>query len=74
MSLAGRRTTSETPSTTMPITRPPMRRMMTTVKASYFASASANLTRRSITGTMMPRRLMTPLRYAGAAGIGVTLS
>ncbi len=64
-------TTSETASTTMPVMRLPMLRMMTTVKAST-ALAKPNFIRRSTIGTIWPRRLMTPLMKVGAFAIRVT--
>src|SRR5690606_30487268 len=56
-----RRTTSDTLSTTMPTTRPPTLSTIITVSALYSALARRNFRRMSITGTMMPRRLITPL-------------
>src|SRR5690606_17773260 len=56
-----RRTTSETLSTTMPTTRPPTLSTIITVSALYSALARRNFRRMSTTGTMMPRRLITPL-------------
>jgi hypothetical protein len=41
--------------------RLPMLRMIITVKVSTPALAKPNFTRRSMIGTMCPRRLMTPL-------------
>jgi hypothetical protein len=53
--------TSDTLSTTMPTTRPPMFSTITTVNWSYVGSPSLNLMRMSMIGTMIPRRFTTPL-------------
>ena len=67
-----------TESTTMPTVRCAMFRMITTVKllisASPLAFKQLNLMRRSTIGTMVPRRLITPLMKAGALAIEVTAS
>src|SRR5690606_34274755 len=55
------RTTSETLSTTMPTTRPPTLSTIITVSALYSALARRNFSRMSTTGTITPRRLITPL-------------
>src|SRR5487761_1935614 len=66
--------TSETPSTTIPTTRPATLRTITTVSSLYSASPRLNLMLMSTIGTMMPRRLTTPLMNAGALAIVVTCS
>lgn len=66
--------TSDTPSTTMPTTRPAMFRMMTTVWWSYLTLPRRNFMRRSTIGTITPRRLVTPLMKSGALAIRVTPS
>jgi hypothetical protein len=71
---AVRPTTSDTPSTTTPTTRPATLRMITTVNWSYFTSPSLNLMRRSTIGTMVPRRFTTPLMNSGALAIAVGFS
>src|SRR5689334_624084 len=63
--------TSETASTRIPITRPAMLRMITTSPARAPA-AMASFTRRSTIGTIVPRRLITPFRNAGALAMRVT--
>jgi hypothetical protein len=52
--------TSETLSTTVPITRPATFRMMTTVNGVYSILPRLNLMRRSTIGTIVPRKLITP--------------
>nr|ABN48675.1 chemotaxis signal transduction protein [Burkholderia pseudomallei] len=54
-------TTSDTPSTTIPTVLPDTLRMIVTVVPPYCASPNPNFPRKSMTGTMLPRRLMTPL-------------
>ncbi len=66
--------TSDTPSTTMPTTRSVRFRMMTTVYWLYSTRSSSNLMRRSTIGTMIPRRLITPLMNSGALAMRVTVS
>src|SRR5690606_30036991 len=66
--------TSETESTTMPTTRSCTLRMITTVNSLYSASPSPNLIRRSMIGTMTPRRLITLLMKLRALAIRVGLS
>src|SRR5690606_39725004 len=48
--------------------------MITTVNSLYSASPSPNLMRRSMIGTMTPRRLMTPLMKLGVFAIRVGFS
>ena len=50
----------------MPTIRLRRFRMMTTVKLSYSALAQLNFRRMSTMGTMVPRRLTTPLMKLGA--------
>ena len=71
---AFRLTTSDTPSTTMPMVRGPMLITMTMVLASYSALPTLKRTRRSTTGTTAPRRFMTPLMNAGMLAMRVTRS
>ena len=48
--------------------------MMTTVNSLYSTFPRLNLMRMSTIGTMVPRRLITPLRCAGVFAIRVTAS
>ena len=66
--------TSDTPSTTIPTTRCATFRMITTVWWSYSTRPRWNLIRMSTIGTMIPRRLITPLMNSGAFAMRVTLS
>jgi hypothetical protein len=66
--------TSDTASTTMPTTRVPILRMMTTVNGPYSGVPSEKRMRMSTIGTMMPRRLSTPLTNSGALAIRVGAS
>jgi hypothetical protein len=63
--------TSLTESTTMPTTRLRRFRMMTTVKLLYSTWEQLNFSRMSTMGTMVPRRLTTPLMNSGALAIRV---
>ena len=58
--------TSDTESTTAPMTRPRTFSTMTTVKSVYSAVSQANFRRRLTMGTITPRRLTTPLMKCGA--------
>src|SRR4030095_3007474 len=70
--------TSDTASTTMPAVFSPFavcqRTTITTVELSGARCWTPNRVRRSITGTITPRRFMTPSRYGGVYGTRVTPS
>src|SRR6202142_1974134 len=75
MSAAARLSTSATPSTTMPINIGPASpctwTTMMQVRWVYSCSGRPNFSRRSTTGITFPRRLMTPLTWAGVWGTAV---
>jgi hypothetical protein len=54
--------------------RPLMLRMMTTVNWSYTGVPRLNLIRMSMTGIIIPRKLITPLMNSGALAMRVTAS
>ena len=66
--------TSETESTTAPTTRPRTLSTTTTVKVLYSADWQLSFRRRSMIGTITPRRLTTPLMNEGALAMRVGCS
>ncbi len=64
--------TSLTASTTSPARRPPTFTTTITVHASYVPSLKLKRNRKSMIGTIVPRRFSTPLMYRGELGSGVT--
>jgi hypothetical protein len=74
MSPAVRRITSDTESTTAPITRPCTLSTITTVKVVYSTVSHPSLMRRSTMGTITPRRFTTPLMKGGELAMRVGCS
>jgi hypothetical protein len=71
MSSRGMLSTSDTASTTSPMTRSPTRSTMMTVNGVHSTSRMPSLALRSTTGMIVPRRFITPLMCGGVPGMGV---